>query len=343
MANSKEILVLGGAGYIGSHTIVELVKAGYQPVVADNAFNSSPECVTRIQNLLDRKIEFYQVDMRDKEGLRNVFSKHNFYAVIHLAGLKAVGESVQIPLSYYSINIGGTISLLEVMKEFKVFNIAFSSSAAVYGDPQFLPITEDHPTGRCANPYGRTKYFIEEIFKDLCKAEPEWNVFLLRYFNPVGAHESGVIGEDPRGIPNNLMPYVSQVCVGKREYLTIFGNDYDTHDGTGVRDYVHVVDLAAAHALAIDKMEGEHGCKIYNLGSGKGISVLDIIKEFEKASGNKVPYKIVDRRPGDVPKSYADVSLAEKELGWKTMKNLQEMCEDTWKWQSGNPSGFLKN
>ncbi|EDV23373.1 uncharacterized protein TRIADDRAFT_50469 [Trichoplax adhaerens] len=335
-----EVLVLGGAGYIGSHTCVELIGAEYKPVIVDNTINSSPVCVSRLQQLTGENIAFYQFDVRDQVKLREVFSQHDIKAVIHFAGLKSVPESVQFPLKYYSVNIGATITLLEVMKEFKVYNLVFSSSSTVYGKPQFLPMTEDHPTGQCTSPYGRTKYFIEEILKDLCVSDPEWNIISLRYFNPVGAHQSGIIGEVPLGIPNNLLPYIAQVCNGKREYLTIYGDDYKTPDGTGIRDYLHVVDLAVGHVLALKKMQGEHGCRAYNLGSGTGFSVKEIIQAFEKASGKKLPCKIAGRRAGDVAASYADSTIAQNELGWKATKNLKEICEDYWNFQSKNPQGY---
>lgn len=338
--NTKSILITGGAGYIGSHTTVEVLKAGYSAVVVDNLVNSSEESIRRVEEITGRKVVFYNLDLLDKAGLQDVFKKHSFSAVMHFAGLKAVGESCQKPLLYYKNNIEGTISLLEVMKEFGVHNIVFSSSATVYGHPQFVPADETHPVGACTNAYGRTKYFIEQILTDLCSASQEWNVVLLRYFNPVGAHKSGRIGEDPQGPPNNLMPYVAQVAIGRREFLSIYGNDYDTPDGTGVRDYIHVVDLALGHVASLKKLEENCGCKVYNLGTGCGYSVLDMVKAFEKASGKKVPYKFVGRRSGDVATLYANSDLALKELGWKAEKKLDEMCEDLWRWQSMNPVGF---
>jgi len=337
---SNCVLVTGGAGYIGSHTVIEIIKAGYSAVVVDNLCNSSFESITRVEKIAGQKIPFYKVDLLNNAALRDVFAKHNFSAVMHFAGLKAVGESCQKPLKYYKNNIEGTVSLLEVMKEFNVHNIIFSSSATVYGNPQRLPLDEVHPVGACTNAYGRTKYFIEEIIRDLCAAETTWNAVLLRYFNPVGAHKSGLIGEDPQGPPNNLMPYVAQVAIGRRPVLTVYGNDYDTPDGTGVRDYIHVVDLALGHVAALKAIAANCHCKAYNLGTGNGYSVLDMVKAFEAASGKKVTYEISARRPGDVATVYADATLAEKELGWKAYMGLEEMCEDLWRWQSINPNGF---
>jgi UDP-glucose 4-epimerase len=336
----KCILVAGGAGYIGSHTVIEVLSAGYSAVIVDNLCNSSIESVHRLEEISNQKIPFYEIDLINTEQLREVFRKHKFTAVMHFAGLKAVGESCTKPLLYYQNNISCTISLLEVMSEFGVHNIVFSSSATVYGCPQFLPLTEAHPAGDCTNPYGKTKYFIEQILTDISVAQPSWNVVLLRYFNPVGAHKSGRIGEDPQGPPNNLMPYVAQVAVGRRPVLSVYGNDYETPDGTGVRDYIHVVDLALGHVAALTALEAGCRCKIYNLGTGVGYSVLDMVKAFEAASGKKVTYEIVGRRTGDVGSVYADPSLALKELGWKAEKGLQEMCEDLWRWQSMNPTGF---
>lgn len=339
--NEKQcVLVTGGAGYIGSHTTVEVIKAGYSAIVLDNLVNGSRECVRRVEKITKRNIPFYEVDLLDKASVRSVFTKHKFDHVMHFAGLKAVGESCEKPLLYYKNNIEGTINLLEVMEEFAVRNLVFSSSATVYGDPQYLPLDEKHPAGGCTNPYGKTKYFIEEIIRDQCKADQRWNGILLRYFNPVGSHESGKIGEDPLGPPNNLMPYVSQVAVGRREHLKVFGSDYDTPDGTGVRDYIHVVDLAQGHVSALNKMNENCGCKVYNLGTGQGYSVLDMVKAFEKASDRTIPYKLVGRRNGDIASCYADPTLAEKELGWKAKKGLDAMCEDLWRWQHSNPNGF---
>ncbi|XP_066494931.1 UDP-glucose 4-epimerase isoform X2 [Tiliqua scincoides] len=346
---SEKILVTGGAGYIGSHCVLELVEAGYTPVVIDNFHNairggqSKPESLRRVQDIVGKEILFQELDVLNEPGLQELFKKHRFSAVLHFAGLKAVGESVQMPLDYYKVNLTGTIRLLETMKVHGVRDIVFSSSATVYGDPIFLPLDESHPVGSCTNPYGKSKYFIEEMIQDLCKAEPDWNAVLLRYFNPIGAHESGRIGEDPQGIPNNLMPYVAQVAVGRRECLNVFGSDYETVDGTGVRDYIHVVDLAKGHIAALKKLKEKCGCKIYNLGTGTGYSVLQMVKAMEKASGKKIRYKIVARREGDVASCYADPRLAEQELGWKADRGLDKMCEDLWRWQSQNPTGFSKN
>lgn len=336
------ILVTGGAGYVGSHAVVELVEAGYNVVVLDNLVNSSMEGMNRVSEITGKTIPAHSVDLLDKKGLQDLFSKYKFTCVMHFAGLKAVGESCEKPLLYYKNNVGGTTTLLEVMQEYGVYNMIFSSSATVYGDPKKLPIDENHPTGGCTNPYGKTKYFIEEILKDLCAADKKWNAVLLRYFNPVGAHVSGKIGEDPQGIPNNLMPYISQVAVGRLKELAVYGNDYNTPDGTGVRDYIHVVDLAQGHVSALKKIEEKCGCKIYNLGTGKGYSVIEMAKAFEKASGKPVPYKIAGRRAGDIASCYADASLAEKELGWTAKLDLARMCEDLWRWQSTNPTGFKK-
>ncbi|XP_034269339.1 UDP-glucose 4-epimerase isoform X3 [Pantherophis guttatus] len=328
---SEKILVTGGAGYIGSHCVLELVEAGYTPVVIDNFHNAIrgenmvPESIQRVMEIVGKDIPFQELDVLDERALQQLFKKHHFSAVIHFAGLKAVGESVQMPLEYYKVNLTGTIRLLETMKAHGVRNIVFSSSATVYGDPAYLPLDEKHPVGSCTNPYGKSKYFIEEMIQDLCKAEPEWNAVLLRYFNPIGAHKSGKIGEDPQGIPNNLMPYVAQVAVGRREHLNIFGNDYDTVDGTGVRDYIHVTDLAKGHIAALQKLKENCGCKIYNLGTGVGYSVLQMVKAMEKASGKQINYKIVERREGDVASCYANPGLAERELGWKAIFGLDKM------------------
>ena len=337
------ILITGGAGYIGSHTLIELDNAGYDFVVYDNLSNSSKESIKRVEKIINKNISFEEGDIRNKETLKSVFTRYNIDSVIHFAGLKAVGESVAKPLEYYDNNVVGTITLLEVMKEFNCKKIVFSSSATVYGDPHTTPIKEDFPTGATTNPYGRTKYFIEEILKDLYISDNEFKIVILRYFNPVGAHESGTIGEDPNGIPNNLMPFISQVAVGKREFLSVFGGDYDTHDGTGVRDYIHVVDLAYGHVKAIDYLNVSENIKqpiIVNLGTGKGYSVLDMVKAFEKSSCKKVAYKIVDRRIGDIATCYSDPSFAKKILNWEAKKTIEDMCIDTWRWQSNNPNGY---
>lgn len=333
------ILVTGGAGYIGSHTCVELLEAGYDIVVVDNFSNSKPEALRRVKEITGKDFKVYAVDLVDREALDKVFSENDIEAVIHFAGFKAVGESVAIPLKYYYNNITGTIILCEVMQKYGVKKIVFSSSATVYGKPKSVPIREDFPL--CpTNPYGRTKYMIEEILKDVYVADNEWSIILLRYFNPIGAHESGRIGEDPNGIPNNLMPYITQVAVGKREKLYVFGNDYDTHDGTGVRDYIHVVDLAKGHIKALEKAMKGSGVDVYNLGTGTGYSVLDVVKTFERVNGVKIPYVITHRRPGDVDKCFADPTKAHKELGWKAEKNLEDMCRDSWNWQRNNPNGY---
>lgn len=334
-----KILVTGGAGFIGSHTTVELLNLGYEVVVVDNLSNSSEESIKRVQELTGKPIEFHNVDICDKEKLEHVFSKHKFASVIHFAGAKAVGESSRIPLFYYQNNIGGTMVLLEVMAKYGVKNIVFSSSATVYGMPQRLPVDEKHPLST-TNPYGTSKLFIEQILRDVQAANKDMNVVLLRYFNPIGAHKSGRIGEDPADIPNNLMPYVAQVAVGRRPFLNVFGNDYETPDGTGVRDYIHVVDLALGHVAALGKLKKNCGCVVYNLGTGTGYSVLDMVKAMEKASGKPVPYKIVERRPGDVGTVYADPKFAAEDLGWTAKRNLEEMCEDLWRWQSQNPNGY---
>lgn len=334
------ILVTGGAGFVGSHSVIELIAAGYSVVVLDNFVNASHESMKRVEEITGTKIPMHNVDLTDKAALQDVFKKHKFTSVIHFAALKAVGESCDIPLLYYRVNVGGTLNLLEVMKENNVKNLIFSSSATVYGTPEYLPIDEKHPTGGCTNPYGKTKYFIEEILKDLSKAEPDWNIIILRYFNPVGAHKSGKIGEDPKGVPNNLMPYCAQVAVGKRKEISVYGNDYDTPDGTGVRDYIHVVDLATGHVAAEKKIEEKCGLKIYNLGTGHGYSVMDMINALSKAAGKTVPYKVVERRVGDVGSCYGNANLAAKELGWKAVRELDEMCEDLWRWQTMNPNGF---
>lgn len=334
------ILVTGGAGFIGSHTVVELLNAGYEVVVADNLCNSSEKVMARIEAITGKKAVFYKTDIRDTEGLNQIFAKENIDACIHFAGLKAVGESVRKPLEYYDNNIAGTLNLLEVMKNHNVKNIVFSSSATVYGNPAFVPITEECPKGQCTNPYGWTKSMLEQILSDLQNSDPEWNVILLRYFNPIGAHESGMIGENPNGIPNNLMPYITQVAVGKLKELGVFGDDYDTPDGTGVRDYIHVVDLAIGHVKAMEKIKENPGLKIYNLGTGHGYSVLDIVKNFEAATDVKIPYVIKERRAGDIATCYADASKAREELGWVAERDLKKMCEDSWRWQKNNPNGY---
>jgi len=339
------VLVTGGAGFIGSHTCVELLNAGYEVVIVDNLVNSCREAVERIEKITGKKVAFYEVDLLDKEKLTTVFDENQIDAVIHFAGLKAVGESVQKPLEYYYNNLTGTLNLCDVMRTHNCKSIVFSSSATVYGDPAFVPITEECPKGAITNPYGKTKGMLEEILSDLCVPDPEWKVILLRYFNPIGAHESGLIGENPKGIPNNLLPYITQVAVGKLACLGVFGDDYDTPDGTGVRDYIHVVDLAEGHVKAMEKLKSmddkkESGTRIYNLGTGIGYSVLDIVHNFEKASGIKIPYEIKPRRAGDIATCYADASLAEKELGWTAKRGIEKMCEDAWRWQSQNPEGL---
>ena len=335
-----KILITGGAGYIGSHTAVELLNEGYEVVVYDNLYNSSEESIKRVEELTGKTVKFYEGDILDAEFLKTMFEVEKIDAVIHCAALKAVGESVRKPLEYYQNNITGTLTLLGVMREVGVKNIVFSSSATVYGDPAMIPITEECPKGHCTNPYGWTKSMMEQIMSDLQKSDEEWNVVLLRYFNPVGAHKSGRIGEDPKGIPNNLMPYISQVAVGKLEKLGVFGDDYNTHDGTGVRDYIHVVDLAVGHVKAIDYILTNPGLDVINLGTGTGYSVLDMVKAFSKAIGRDLPYEIKPRRAGDIDMCYADPAKAEKVLGWKATHTLDEMCEDTWRWQSNNPNGY---
>jgi len=325
------ILVTGGAGYIGSHTVVELQNAGYDVVVLDNLSNASEKSLERVEKITGKPVTFYKADILDRDALNEVFEKESIDSCIHFAGLKAVGESVAKPWEYYENNIAGTLTLVDVMRKHGVKNIIFSSSATVYGDPAFVPITEECPKGQCTNPYGWTKSMLEQILTDIQKADPEWNVVLLRYFNPIGAHKSGTIGENPNGIPNNLMPYITQVAVG---------NDYDTPDGTGVRDYIHVVDLAKGHVKALKKIEEKAGLKIYNLGTGKGYSVLDIVKNFEAATGVKIPYVIKARRPGDIATCYSSAEKAKEELGWTAEYGIKEMCEDSWRWQSNNPNGY---
>ena len=335
------ILVTGGAGYIGSHTLVELLNAGYDVVVMDNLSNSSVKSLERVEELTGKKIRFYEADIKDRDSLEKIFeAEKDIDSCINFASLKAVGESVEKPWEYYNNNIAGTLVLLDVLRKHNAKNFVFSSSATVYGDPAVIPITEECPKGQCTNPYGWTKSMLEQILMDMQKADPEWNMVILRYFNPIGAHESGRIGENPNGIPNNLMPYITQVAVGKREELGVFGNDYDTPDGTGVRDYIHVVDLAVGHVKAIEKLKQKPGLFICNLGTGRGYSVLDIVKNFEEASGVKIPYSIKPRRAGDIAVCYADPSKAKKELSWEAKRGIREMCADSWRWQSQNPNGY---
>ena len=335
------ILVTGGAGYIGSHTVVELQEAGYEVVVLDNLCNSSEKALERVEAITGKKVPFYKADILDRKALEEIFAKESIDSCIHFAGLKAVGESVSKPWEYYENNIAGTLTLVDVMRKHNCKNIIFSSSATVYGEPAFVPITEECPKGTCTNPYGWTKSMLEQILTDIQKADPEWNVVILRYFNPIGAHKSGTIGENPNGIPNNLMPYVTQVAVGKLKELGVFGDDYDTHDGTGVRDYIHVVDLAKGHVKALKKIEEKAGLNIYNLGTGVGYSVLDIVRNFEEANGIKLPYVMSkERRPGDIAVCYSDAGKAKKELGWEAENGIREMCEDSWRWQSNNPNGY---
>lgn len=334
------ILVTGGAGFIGSHTVVELQNAGYDVVVVDNLVNSSRKSLERVEKITGKEVTFYEADINDAAALNEIFEKESIDSVIHFAGLKAVGESVAKPLEYYMNNISGSLTLFDVMRNHGVKNIIFSSSATVYGDPAFVPITEECPKGEITNPYGKTKGMLEEILTDIQKADPEWNVILLRYFNPIGAHESGTIGENPNGVPNNLMPYITQVAVGKLKELGVFGNDYDTHDGTGVRDYIHVVDLAVGHVKALEKLATNPGLVTYNLGTGNGYSVLDVVKAFSEASGREIPYEIAPRRAGDIATCYADPKKANEELGWKAERGIKEMCGDSWRWQSNNPKGY---
>lgn len=334
------VLVTGGLGYIGSHTCVELMNAGQEIVVVDNLYNCKKSSYDRIKALTGKDFSFYECDIRNSEGLNEVFEKENITSVIHFAGLKAVGESVRKPLEYFDNNVTGTLVLLDVMRKHNCKKIVFSSSATVYGMNNVSPLTEDMEVGGVTNPYGRTKFMIECILKDLYVSDKSWSICLLRYFNPIGAHKSGTMGEDPNGIPNNLMPYITQVAIGKLDHLNVFGDDYDTPDGTGVRDYIHVVDLALGHIKAVEKVEGEDGLFIYNLGTGVGYSVLDVVKAFEKASGKKIPYVIGPRRDGDIATCYSDPSKALKELGWKAERGIEEMCEDSWRWQSQNPNGY---
>ncbi len=334
------ILVTGGAGYIGSHTCVELLNAGYEVVVLDNLSNSSEKSLERVKELTGKDLVFYKGDILDREILERIFAEQKIDSCIHFAGLKAVGESVEKPWQYYNNNISGTLTLVDEMRRHGCKNIIFSSSSTVYGTPEKVPVTEETPKGVCTNPYGWTKHMLEQILSDVQKADPEWNVILLRYFNPIGAHKSGKIGENPNGIPNNLMPYITQVAVGKLEKLGVFGDDYDTPDGTGVRDYIHVVDLAVGHVKALKKIEEKAGLCIYNLGTGVGYSVLDIVKSFEEATGIKIPYEIKPRRAGDIAMNYANAEKAERELGWKAENGIREMCADSWNWQKNNPNGF---
>ena len=335
----NNILVTGGAGYIGSHTCVELLQAGFNVVVVDNLINSKRESLNRVQKITGKTLTFHEVDLLDQITLNKVFHESSIDTVIHFAGLKAVGESVEVPLKYYHNNLTGTLNLCHAMKTHNVKNMVFSSSATVYGDPEKVPIKEDFPVSP-TNPYGRSKHMIEQILKDLAFSEEEWNIVLLRYFNPVGAHSSGIIGEDPNGLPNNLFPFITQVAVGKRPELSVFGDDYSTPDGTGVRDYIHVVDLAQAHIKALDRLKLNAGVEIFNVGTGQGYSVLEIVAAFENASGTTIPYKMVNRRPGDIATCYADVSKAKSQLGWNANYGIEEMCSDAWRWQRNNPNGY---
>ena len=334
------VLVTGGAGYIGSHTCVELLEKGFPVVVIDNLSNASPKALERVKEITGKELTFYEGDVRDEALLQEIFSRHDIGCVIHFAGLKAVGESVEKPWEYYNNNIGSTLTLTKAMKQAGVRKLIFSSSATVYSADNAMPLREDSRTGGCTNPYGWTKFMSEQILSDIARAEKDWSVVLLRYFNPVGAHESGRIGEDPKGKPNNLMPFITQVAVGRREKLSVFGNDYDTHDGTGVRDYIHVVDLAKGHVAAIQYAEENTGCGVFNLGTGTGYSVLDMVKAFEKANGVKVPYEITQRRPGDIATCYADPGKSREILHWQAEMGLEEMCRDSWNWQKNNPKGY---
>ena len=330
------VLVTGGAGYIGSHTCLELLESGYGVVVIDNLCNSNPKSLERVQKLTGKSLKFYEGDVRDEELLRKIFAENEIGCVIHFAGLKAVGESVAIPWKYYDNNLNSTLVLTKVMKEVGMMNIIFSSSATVYTADNEMPLRETSRTGGCTNPYGWTKYMTEQILSGMANAEKEWSICLLRYFNPIGAHESGQIGEDPRGVPNNLMPYITQVAIGRREFLSVYGNDYDTHDGTGVRDYIHVVDLAKGHVAAVKYTTEHNGCEVFNLGTGVGYSVLDLVAAFERATGIKIPYRIADRRPGDIAECWSDPSKAERELGWRAKRTLEEMCRSAWNFEKAN-------
>ena len=334
------VLLTGGAGYIASHTIIELYQKGHTVVAIDNFVNSCPESLKRVSEIIGRRVPFYEADVRDSEAMNKIFDENKIDAVIHFAGLKAVGESIQMPLEYYENNMNATFVLLNVMRNHGCKNIIFSSSATVYGNPAQIPITEDCPKGHCTNPYGQTKSMLEEVLMDLYRSDNSWNVVLLRYFNPIGAHKSGKIGENPKGIPNNLMPYITQTAVGLRKELGVFGNDYPTHDGTGVRDFIHVVDLASAHVAALGAIEKTCGLAIYNIGTGHGYSVLDVVKAFERVNDVKVPYVIKSRRPGDIATCYCDPSKANKELGWKAQYGIEDMCRDSWNWQKNNPNGY---
>ena len=333
------VLVTGGAGFIGSHTVVELINSGHEVIVLDNLSNSKIEVFNRLKKITGKEVKFYKADLLDYSAVENIFKIEKIDSVIHFAGLKAVGESVSLPLKYYQNNIAGTLNLCEIMKKYGPKNIVFSSSATVYGDPHKVPILENFPK-QATNPYGRTKLMLEEILEDIYVSDKEWNIVLLRYFNPIGAHKSGLIGEDPNGIPNNLVPYISQTAVGIREKLSVFGSDYPTRDGTGIRDYIHVVDLATGHIKALSQIEKKSGLKTYNLGTGNGYSVLEVIKAYEKACGKNIPFQTVERRPGDVASCYAECSLADKELGWKAERDINDMCEDSWRWQKNNPNGY---
>lgn len=336
----KKVLVTGGTGYIGSHTVIDLYKNGYDVIIVDNLCNSKIEVLNRINKISGKTPTFYQISVQDKEKMREVFEKEEFDSIIHFAGLKSVGESVLYPEKYIENNIGSSKVLLELMEEYKVNNIVFSSSATVYGTPDHVPLREDDPVGGCTNPYGQTKLDIEYLLKDYAKVHPEANIAILRYFNPIGAHQSGLIGEDPSGIPNNLMPYITQVAVGKREKLFVFGNDYDTVDGTGVRDYIHVLDLASGHIAALKKLETKPGLVIYNLGTGRGTSVLELVNAFVTVNNVEIPYEIKQRRPGDVATNYADASKALKEMNWKAIYSIEDACRDSWNWQKNNPKGY---